>query len=232
MVDLHQALRPTETAPPPPVAEIAARAGRRRRRRRVVASTAGIAVVVGLASIGLGGLADRASETSTVADGASERPARSTGTTPSPETGERPDRPDRQGAPNDSSTPAPAPSSPTPSTAAPDSTPTTSAVEPAPSSTAIGGEPDTTAGLRTTTTRTSEWATGYCFQVEITNDGSNQARWQVVIDLAGTVSTVWNASAVTAGERTIFAGLADYNADLAAGQTTSFGACVATGDEP
>ena len=228
MVDLHQALRPKETAPPPPVAEIAARAGRRR-RRRVVASTAGIAVVVGLASIGLGGLADRASETSTVADGASERPARSTGATPSPETG---DRPDRQGAPNDSSTPAPAPSSPTPSTAAPDSTPTTSAVEPAPSSTAIGGEPDTTAGLRTTTTRTSEWATGYCFQVEVTNDGSDQARWQVVVDLAGTVSTVWNASAVTAGERTIFAGLADYNADLAAGQTTSFGACVTAGDEP
>lgn len=220
MVDLHDALRPTETAPPPPVGEIAARAERRQRRRFVVA-TGALALTMGAATITVGALLDRSDPAPTVADGAATSPAESSvSPRPDPSTS-----PPSTGATTTSTPPTAAPEpEPAPSTTAPDTEEGRDDDEAGPATT----EPATTPGLRTSTTRTSEWADGYCVQVEVANEAGRVEAWQVVIDLGGTIDEVWNATVVTVGDRAIFSGLDDYNAAIESGDTTSFGTCVDT----
>jgi cellulase/cellobiase CelA1 len=88
--------------------------------------------------------------------------------------------------------------------------------------------PASTSGLRTSTTRTSEWDDGYCFQMDVTNQAGDGDGWRVVLDLGGSIDTIWNATATAAGDQTVFSGEAGYNTDLAPGASTSFGACVTT----
>jgi hypothetical protein len=74
---------------------------------------------------------------------------------------------------------------------------------------------------------TSDWGSGFCADVKITN-GLAQAttRWQVILDLKNTqVTQSWNAKASAGTGRATF-GPVDYNGAIYPGQTTSFGFCA------
>ncbi|MEL6980850.1 MAG: cellulose binding domain-containing protein, partial [Actinomycetota bacterium] len=201
------------------------------------------AVTVLVAAVAIGGLVDRADNAPIVADGATDVSTDSTGgsvtgSTVAPPVAEPESTPTTTRAGDATTNPAtddtagsptgpPTTDEPTVETE-PASTPTTdrpttdtSALPPA---TASGTSP----GLRTSTTRTSAWEDGYCFQMEVVNDGADGAGWQIVLELGGTVDTIWNARAAGSGDQTIFSGLAGYNTDLDPRASTSFGACITT----
>ncbi len=230
MVDLHDALRPTGTTPPPPAGEIADRARRRRRRRHAAASGALAATIV-VAVVALGSLLDRSADAPTVADGVAEGIADGTSARPVDQPrGSTTVSAPTTGSSTDPTPPAGAAPSPAPSTRV-TGAPTSSATEPPrpdPDPTAA----TTTAGLLTASERTSEWSGGYCFQMQVTNEGERLDAWQVVADLGGTIATLWNATAEPIGDRAVFAGIGGYNAGLDAGERTSFGACVDVVPEP
>jgi hypothetical protein len=78
-----------------------------------------------------------------------------------------------------------------------------------------------------TLTYTSDWGTGYCVNITMTN-GLSQAttRWQAIIDLkTTTITSVWNTKmSKTTGQST--AAPMDYNTSIAAGATATFGFCA------
>lgn len=179
-------------------------------------------MLIAVAGIGVVGLLDRGRDSPIVADGATEASDRSTGGASSTAVD--------QTAPTSTTTST----STTTQTSAQAGTPT-SETDPAPTGQEAVTEdqatttaPASTLGLRTSTTRTSEWEDGYCFQVDVTNQAGNGQGWRVVLDLGGSVDTVWNATVTAAGDQTVFSGQAGYNTDLAPGASTSFGACVTT----
>lgn len=112
-----------------------------------------------------------------------------------------------------------------------DRTDTTASTTSSTSLTDGGGpnHPMTTPGIRTSETITSQWDDGYCVQIEVINDSTDQDSWQVVLDLDGTIATLWNATVSETSPGTFaFSGLEGYNATILAGAVTSFGACVDT----
>lgn len=233
--------------------EIVAEA-RRRRRRRHATATGAVAVLLIVAGVALGGLLGRSPNSATVADGiagdvtdgVAEEPIDPSGNTTAPPStvdpsGER-TATTGSGAPTET-----VPSAVTAPTSEPSSTPTGGSTDAPtdPVTTPTGStdgpvrppesepaEAATTAGLRTSSERTSEWFDGYCFQMEVVNEGGPLESWQVVLDLGGAVDTFWNITAESSGERTVFTGIPGYNARLDAGDTASFGACVDVTPEP
>ncbi len=250
MVDLHDSLRPTGTAPPLPVSEIATR-GRRRKRRRLV-STTGLAVAtIGVAAFAISSLPRSSAETVTVADVADDGQAESADT-PADDGADRPPEsttvpPSADGDPSESPTTAATATSTDPtandeppagdadetSGSMEDTDPTTASTTQADTASeeAESAEPHpmTTPGIRTSIITTSEWEDGYCIQVTVGSDTVNQNGWQVAFDLDGTIATTWNATVVEASSGTfVFSGLDGYNADIRSGSETSFGTCVDT----
>jgi len=84
-----------------------------------------------------------------------------------------------------------------------------------------GGTP----GLSTSMTL-DDWGTGYCANVDVTNDGTEPVLWEVVLPFDGTVSNVWNATMTDLGGGQYgFVGV-EWNASVAGGATVGFGLCA------
>lgn len=89
-----------------------------------------------------------------------------------------------------------------------------------------------TTGAESTVTVTqkvdTQWATGECRTVTVANPGATKVTWKVSIDVAGTLSDVWNAtaSAGPAPGQQSFVGV-EWNAVVAPSGAASFGFCVA-----
>jgi len=76
----------------------------------------------------------------------------------------------------------------------------------------------------------SDWGTGYCANVQVTNRSSQSVAWVVSIEVEGTIQNLWN------GLYTLKDGLvevqgASWNAQVGPGASTSFGFC-ADRDQP
>ena len=85
-----------------------------------------------------------------------------------------------------------------------------------------------TPGLEVVVTVSDRWATGYCADVALTNEGASSVTWTVPITIESGYSLYnhWSSTAVgTNGSVVSFVGLA-WNATLATGASTSFGFCV------
>lgn len=246
MVDLRQSLEPSGPVTPLPMEEIAARAARRRRRRAVSVTATVVVVTAGLGTVALRALPQTRSDSAVVADAADPIPPTAGGqTSPGLE-------PDQQ-----LTTPPATAADPTSDEASgtgtgPEATGTTRAqgdrADTGPTTTErTGSEPDdqvqpdaepddvaapadrpaTTAGLEVATTTTSSWEDGYCIEVAVDNGGGRTDGWQVVLDLEGTIATLWSATAIeTEDGYLVFSGVAGYNATLAADARTTFGACL------
>lgn len=74
---------------------------------------------------------------------------------------------------------------------------------------------------------TSNWDTGYCAEVKVTNNGTAPiSTWTVVLDLHQSVpSTTWNGSFAASGSTYTVTPLS-YNASLTPGGSTTFGLCA------
>jgi cellulase/cellobiase CelA1 len=68
-------------------------------------------------------------------------------------------------------------------------------------------------------------AQGWCSDVIVKNVGDTNVTWVVTLTIAGTLQTVWNAVAESAGTETRFSGVF-WNAQLAPGAETTFGYCA------
>lgn len=70
----------------------------------------------------------------------------------------------------------------------------------------------------------SQWDSGSCHTVNVTNTGSADVTWTIELAIAGTLDNYWNAVATASGAKTRFSGV-DYNRTLAPGEVASFGYC-------
>lgn len=80
-------------------------------------------------------------------------------------------------------------------------------------------------GLATTLAITSDWGSGYCADVDVTNNGSQSVEWQVSVTIDGSVSSLWNGAWSQTGPTLEVSGVS-WNAALAAGASTRFGFCA------
>jgi hypothetical protein len=83
-----------------------------------------------------------------------------------------------------------------------------------------GGE-----ALEVKVTVDSQWDSGSCSTVVVTNTGAQKVTWQIELDVGGTLSDVWNATATPGGGKVQFVGVS-WNASLAPGGNASFGFCM------
>lgn len=73
----------------------------------------------------------------------------------------------------------------------------------------------------------SNWQTGYCANVSVTNTGSETAAWKVVLDLSqATLTNSWNGSFAPAGSHWSVTA-PSWGGPLPPGQAASFGYCAA-----
>jgi endo-1,4-beta-xylanase len=79
-------------------------------------------------------------------------------------------------------------------------------------------------GVTATLSAQSDWGTGYCDLVTITNTGAAITGWQVVVTLNSTYSQSWNATAVVTNGQLTAASLS-WNGALSTNGTASFGFC-------
>jgi cellulase/cellobiase CelA1 len=96
-----------------------------------------------------------------------------------------------------------------------------------------GGVGGTTNSLVTAvfTTPASDWDTGYCTTIQVTNASGRQVTdWTVVLDVGrGTVASIWDVDALLNGTQ-IMAHAKTSNAALAPAASTKFGFCALTPD--
>lgn len=76
-----------------------------------------------------------------------------------------------------------------------------------------------------TQTPNSDWGTGYCKNVRVTNPGTQPMTWQVQFAIEGTVYTTWNVTLTQSGS-TVTASGVSWNATIAGGQYAEFGYCA------
>lgn len=91
----------------------------------------------------------------------------------------------------------------------------------------VAGEETAITGGTATLTYTSDWGTGYCADVTISNAlGQATARWTVILDLKTTkMTSTWNSKySATTGRVT--AEPMNYNTSIPAGGTVKFGFCA------
>jgi hypothetical protein len=72
----------------------------------------------------------------------------------------------------------------------------------------------------------SQWATGYCADIFVTNEGTETLQWEFTMSVEGEISSLWNANATPVGDKLHFTGV-DWNGSLAPGATAQFGFCAA-----
>lgn len=96
-----------------------------------------------------------------------------------------------------------------------------------------GGDADTEQDTDTKTTDgvevlveiTSDWDTGFCTNVAVTNNGTSTVMWETTYDVGGSITSLWNAESTAVDPLTRFVG-AQWNDTLQPGSATSFGYCA------
>lgn len=71
----------------------------------------------------------------------------------------------------------------------------------------------------------SQWETGSCHTVNVTNTSNGDLDWKVTIPVAGMINNHWNAELVQNGDQATFSGVS-WNDVIAPGAAASFGFCV------
>lgn len=71
---------------------------------------------------------------------------------------------------------------------------------------------------------TSEWQTGYCVEVTVTNAQKNTEKWTVQVPVKGTIYTFWSARYTRSGDTLTVSG-ESWNQSLKSGESTMFGWC-------
>lgn len=89
--------------------------------------------------------------------------------------------------------------------------------------------PPGTGGLTTRLQPQTDWGSGYCTDVFVTNGTGQTVDWQVTVAVDGTVTQTWNATVVSSPPGQLTAGGVSWNDLLAPGATTNFGFCAARG---
>jgi septal ring-binding cell division protein DamX len=109
---------------------------------------------------------------------------------------------------------------------APTTTPTsTSTTVPATTSTSTPTTTSTTpTGVSWSSRVTSEWETGYCVEVTVTNNKKNTEKWTVQVPVKGTIYVFWSAKYSRAGDTLTVSG-ESWNRSLKSGESTAFGWC-------
>ena len=74
-------------------------------------------------------------------------------------------------------------------------------------------------GLSTRVQTQSDWGSGYCADVFVSNGSSQPSDWQVTVVVDGTVTQTWNATVVNSAPGVLTAGGASWNDVLAPGAT-------------
>lgn len=72
---------------------------------------------------------------------------------------------------------------------------------------------------------TSDWTSGYCSNVVVTNTGSASGDWQVTMQVQGTIQDLWNGIWSQAGGELQVSGVS-WNQTLSPGATAEFGFCA------
>jgi hypothetical protein len=71
----------------------------------------------------------------------------------------------------------------------------------------------------------SNWGSGYCNSVTLTNLGEAQLVWSITLEVPGSINSLWSAEATDLGNGEVeFSGV-EWNAELAPGGSASFGYC-------
>lgn len=86
-------------------------------------------------------------------------------------------------------------------------------------------EPDPEPTLETAVSVTSDWGSGYCANIDITNNGADSSEWTVTVPIEGNVTSLWNATWAQEGELLTVEGL-NWNRTLAPGGTVQVGYCA------
>lgn len=87
-------------------------------------------------------------------------------------------------------------------------------------------EPEPEPILETAVSVTSDWGSGYCANIDITNNGAGNSEWTVTVPIEGNVSSLWNATWVQDGELLTVEGMS-WNRTLAPGGSVQVGYCAA-----
>lgn len=97
-----------------------------------------------------------------------------------------------------------------------------------PTSTTTTTTPTTTsttpAGVSWTSRVTSEWQSGYCVEVTVTNTQKNTEKWTVQVPVKGTIYAFWSARYTRSGD-TLTVNGESWNQSLKSGESTMFGWC-------
>jgi cellulase/cellobiase CelA1 len=73
---------------------------------------------------------------------------------------------------------------------------------------------------------TSDWNSGYCASVTVTNSGATSVNWQTTLTITGILNNIWGASATQTGTTLALKGL-EWNATLQPGKSiTDLGFCA------
>ncbi len=82
-------------------------------------------------------------------------------------------------------------------------------------------------GLTIHSTISTDWGTGFCRDLRVTNGSLLPVRWTVPLEVGGTITSLWNARAAGgATSGTIEVGGESWNRDLMGGQVAAFGYCA------
>jgi endoglucanase len=71
----------------------------------------------------------------------------------------------------------------------------------------------------------SDWGSGYCADVQVSNPSASSLVWQVSLTVNDTINTLWDAVYTQQGHQAIIMG-ASWNKILAPRQSTVFGFCA------
>ncbi|MDD2769089.1 MAG: cellulase family glycosylhydrolase [Methylococcus sp.] len=71
----------------------------------------------------------------------------------------------------------------------------------------------------------SDWGTGYCADVTVTNSNSIAVLWKTAFTVQGTIHNLWNAAYTQTGEQVDASGLS-WNSTLQTGASANFGFCA------
>jgi cellulase/cellobiase CelA1 len=85
--------------------------------------------------------------------------------------------------------------------------------------------PPPTGGATFTVATKSEWATGYCVEVTVSNPTAKPLAWAVNVPLRGTLDRAWSATVTVSGQTLIAKGVS-HNAVLDPKEAKRFGFCA------
>lgn len=87
------------------------------------------------------------------------------------------------------------------------------------------GDPPATEEVMVAVVTESQWATGHCDKVTVTNTSQAPVDWVITLQVTGTINQVWDATHVPAGDEDTFSGVG-WNDVLDPGASATFGYCA------